>query len=330
MEISKITNPDEWAYFAKGNANMLFTYHGSNTFLKHKLLRVRLYKDDDKYISSCELYDFVELKCKALFPKEVTEIQLVVLTASFVESLQSNGHKLMVKEKYGLLIPNMLDVDYTKVTLLKNVQLYYDTEAVMFEIKPKWLYDNNSSNYCRTCLMNQYKGFKRHFCPLDLLHKERFDQVIDDILDPVPPSVLSAITKNKFPVVKLLQSYLENPVNVFQKLKNYQQIEKHTDLIKNLSLINDVLNELSLIMTLRDVGVFIKFEKFTKNSSRGQVMVVENSEFLVTCNIYDLDLKSNMRFEHWIEVDEKLRGVRNTPTIWKQCLKFDGEGLDPL
>ena len=67
MEISKITSPEDWEYFAKGAANILFKYTGNNDYLKRKLLRLRLLKQEEEYISTCELYDFIELRCMIYF-----------------------------------------------------------------------------------------------------------------------------------------------------------------------------------------------------------------------------------------------------------------------
>lgn len=449
MEISKITSPHEWIYFAKGNANILFKYTGNNDYLRHKLLRVRLLKEDDQYISTCELYDFIELKCKHLFPQQIIDIQLIVLTTDFVNRLDNQGNQLMLKERYGLLIPNILDGNYTKQFLSKNCHLYignnhpynYDDtseiivdgdtkkteddhlsetnsnnnnsnntsnqsinidnnnnesnnhnnidnhknsdtndkennnnnnndnesnninkknnnsnsnnnnenyknnsiqdsenhennhkiDSVIFEIKPKWLYDNTSSNYCRTCLLNQLKGYSRHFCPLDLLYLETLDQGLEDIFSIIPIEILKTIEEiNKIPIKILFKIFLSNPNSVFQKLKEYQRINNKNDLIKNLTSIDDVSQNLSLVMTLRDVGLFIKFEKYDKynnihnsHNNINNLIYVENyGKFLLTCNIYDLDLKSKAKYKHWLEIEEKLQNIYNSKNPnWRSCIK---------
>lgn len=349
MEISKITSPSEWVYFAKGNANILFKYTGNNDYLRHKLLRVRLLKEDKQYILTCELYDFIELSCKHLFPEQIVDIQLVVLTSDFINLLDNKGNALMVRERYGLLIPNILDRNYTKCSLLKNCQLYYyqlpnnTIELAIFEIKPKWFYDNKSSNYCRTCLLNQLKGFERHFCPLDLLYKETMEEGINDIFRPIPNDLLVTMEESKFPLRTLFQLFLDNPENVFQKLKQYQRINNKNDLIKNLTSINDVLLNLLLIMTLRDVGLFIKFEKYnmlnnvhnSQNNKHNIMEVPGYGKFVITCNIYDLDLKSNMKYKHWLEVEQKLQNINNSSNPnWKFCVRFKDDShtdnLDPF
>lgn len=474
MEISKITMPGEWHYFAKGNANILFQYTGSNDYLRHKLLRLRLLKEDEQYISTCELYDFIELKCKHLFPKQIIDIQLVVLTRDFVDRLDLVGHKMKILERYGLLIPNILDGCYTKYALSKNCQLYVgaaspsrgiwaakdqsgrkvsvsgregerdenevdeemgalaggtglanevhrlgagetggfdsDTEmeparetsqpqtrgskcrkrkatdphgnsaatpggnsnhhagsahlsetlinshgkrpepsqyapispdtpiqAVVFEIKPKWLYDNTTSRYCRTCSHNQLRGFGRHFCPLDLLYDSAVDRGIDDLLSAIPQPVSASIEANHIPVRQLLQLFLNDRSNVFLRLKEYQRINNKNDLIANLTLMDDVLPTLLLVMTLRDVGLFIKMERYDKNNNHHtshnnvhNIMEVAGyGRFLVTCNIYDLDLKSKSKYKHWLDIENKLQGIYNsTNPDWRDCIRVEKEGLE--
>lgn len=346
MEISKITDPGDWSYFAKGGANILFKYNGANDYLKHKLLRVRLLKDDDQYISTCELYDFIELKCKHLFPQQIIDIQLIVLTFEFVNQLDSNGNKLMLTERYGLLIPNIVDGDYTKQFLSKNCHLYIGNasgtkqanavDSVIFEVKPKWLYDNTSSNYCRTCLLNILRGKKRHFCPLDLLYPETIDNGIDDIFSAIPQDILTNIEEhNNIPLRQLFKIFLGNPSSVFQKLKEYQRINNKNDLIKNLTSIDDVSQNLSLVMTLRDVGLFIKFEKYDKhnnihnshNNVNNIVTVEPYGKFLLTCNIYDLDLKSKLKYRHWLDIEQQLQNIYNSShPDWKFCVKRPSSG----
>ncbi|KAK6200188.1 inositol-pentakisphosphate 2-kinase [Scheffersomyces amazonensis] len=344
MEIYKITNPEQWSYFAKGQANILFKYNGNHEYLKHKLLRVRLFKEDKQYITTCELYDFIELKCKNLFPQQIIDVQLVVLTTDFVNQLDSKGDKLQIGERYGLLIPNILHGNYDKSILSKNCNLYYDykpqsndkIDSVIFELKPKWLYDNTSSNYCRTCSLNQLKGFKRHYCPLDFLYEETIDQGLNDLFDPIPQDIIQKIeVSNKIPLKQLFRMFLNNPENVFLKLKQYQKINNKNDLIKNLSSPNDVSQNLSLVMTLRDVGLFIKFEKYDKSSNIhnshdnvSNIVSVDNlGKFVITCNIYDLDLKSNTKYKHWLEIEEQLQPIYNsTNPNWKHCTGVTSDG----
>lgn len=357
MEIYKVTEPKDWEFFAKGNANIIFSYRGSNDYLKQKLLRLRLSKDEEQYISTCELYDFIELKCRGMFGLQMIHVQLMVLTKDFVENLNSEGNKIEMTERYALLIPNILDKYFAKYALSKHCcQLFLSNgrqkdsnlvrnsqisdlekenmpiDSVTFEIKPKWLYDNTSTRYCRTCLYNQLRGYPRHFCPLDLLYDETIDQGLDDIFSAIPPALLERIhNENGIPIKQLFRIFLANPKNVFQKLKQFQKINSHNEVIDNLTDAKDVLPRLSLIMTLRDVGLFIKFEKYDKlNDAHNSYNNVNNlidlegyGKFLLTCNIYDLDLKSKFKYRHWIEIEQKLQSIYNsTNSDWRNCVRI--------
>lgn len=83
-------------------------------------------------------------------------------------------------------------------------------------------------------------------------------------------------------------------------------------------------------MTLRDVGLFIKFEKYNKynniHNSHNNINNLINLEgygkFLLTCNIYDLDLKSKLKYKHWLDTEEKLQSIYNSSNPdWRHCVK---------
>ncbi|KAG7666029.1 IPK1 [[Candida] subhashii] len=297
MELSKLTPPHDWVYFKRGAANILFKYIGPNDYFFNKLLRIRF--------------------------SLILEIQLIVLTSEFVSQLDSRGHQLMNNEQYGLLIPNILyDEQLKYVELSKYCQLYYsDNNQVIFEIKPKWLYDNVSTNYCRNCSLSQYRGYQRHFCPLDLLYPETINVALDDIFSAIPQEVLSQIS---LPIYDLFKRYLQDPQNIFQKLKQYQS--KSTQSILNLTSSEDVSEDLSLVMTLRDVGIFIKFEPHTSSEGGDEQHVTElpQGKYNIICNIYDLDLKSNLKYTHWIKVEQELQPIYNSHNEnWKYCIRRD-------
>lgn len=342
MEITNITSPTDWSFFAKGAANILFKYTGSNDYLKDKLLRLRLRKEISEYISTCELYDFIELKCKSLFPHHIIDLNLVLLTSAFVSGLDTHGHELMLSEQYGLLTTNCLWGAYQKLVLSNYCSIYVGSsnaenmdpsvvDTVIIDMKPKWLYDN-ACNYCRTCLLNQAKGFKRHFCPLDLLYPETIGSGIEDIMSKVPREIVERIEdQNRIPLSLLFKRFVSTPDNVLQKLKQYQKIVNKDDLILNLKSMDDVLERLSLIMTLRDVGLFVKFEKYdalndthSNPDNAKNVVLIGNKSFFLTSRIYDLDLKSKLKYKHWLDVEERLQRVYNsTNPNWKFCVKMD-------
>lgn len=335
MDVITTTSPEEWSFFARGAANILFKYSGDNKYFEHKLLRLRLRKEKTEYISTRQLYDFIELKCKSLFPNQIIDVTLVVLSSKFLTALDSQNHELMLSEQYGLLIPNILYGSYEKQALSKYCSLYLGSsltkvvDSVILELKPKWLYEN-SSNYCRTCLLNQAKGYERHFCPLDFLYPETFEDGLKDLLSKIPAETMNQIeVENEIPISSLLRIFVTEEGNVFQKLKKYQEVEDEKDFIINLKSQDDVLDALSLIMTLRDVGLFVKFEKFESSndvhisqSNINNIVIIDGKKFILTTNIYDLDLKSKLKYKHWIAVEEKLRDIYNSYNPeWRFCIR---------
>lgn len=336
MNIAKLTYPLDWLFFAKGAANALFQYNGSNESLKLKLLRLRVRKNED-YISTTQIYDFIDLRCNKLFPLQLVDAEIVGLTPGFLSELDTHELLLMLTEPFGLLITNVLYGSYEKQVLSKHCSIYVgelenvcnstSVNAVILEIKPKWLYDN-TTNYCRNCLLNQVKGYDRHFCPLDLISSSTLDNGIEDILSRIPTEMAYRIeVDHQIPLSKLLTVYLTNPGNVFQSLKEHQEVKNKEDLIINLKSKEDVLERLSLIMTLRDVGLFLKFQRLTESQANNNqdkeehdLVLVDEVKFTISTHIYDLDLKSNLKYKHWRDTEEQLKDVYNsTNPHWKFC-----------
>ncbi|KAF6071312.1 Inositol-pentakisphosphate 2-kinase family protein [Candida albicans] len=49
-----------------------------------------------------------------------------------------------------------------------------------------------------------------------------------------------------------------------------------------------------------------------------------DEKFLITCNIYDLDLKSKMKYKHWLKVENDLQEIYNSSNPnWRYCIKYD-------
>jgi inositol-pentakisphosphate 2-kinase len=325
MEISKLSDPKDWKYFGKGAANILFEYVGNNKSLEGKLLRLRLFKNQGDYISTQELYHFIHDKCKPILSDSIIDVQLVHLDELFLAQVDSHGHKLMECETFAFLLPNLLHGNYSKLDLSKNCQLYIDAQwkSVIIEMKPKWLYDNYGTNYCRTCLLKQLKGSSRHYCPLDLLYPDTISQAVEDIFSLVPGDKMKLIDQNGIPLKQLFGGYLSGHGNVFQQLKFHQTVLNLHDDLLTLTSLEDVSERLSLIMTLRDVGVFLKFERSDLDPATNGVMATENSgNFLVSSYIYDLDLKSPTKFSHWRDTEQKLSSIYNSDNpSWRHCHK---------
>lgn len=339
-----LTSPSDWQYFAKGNANALFEYTGPNDTFKGQLLRLRLEKELDLYVSVEKLNNFIQKTCEPLFPGQLVGTQMINVPPEFRDQLTVTKCKLMNSETHGFLMMNIRKGNFENYKLLKYCSLHVETKgsetkegketratedeeskilSVLFELKPKWLYDP-STIYCRTCLLKQLKGLDRHFCCNDLTRAETIDRGVMDVISAIPIKLIEKIEQSRFPLSHLLTMFAQRPQNILHKLKK-NEIVGEGDEILSLNSASDVLDRLSLVMTLRDVGLFLKFKVVDKEDYKqpigGDAFLTEiNGEIYETTSyIYDLDLKSSERFEHWKATEMELQGYYNCESDWPPC-----------
>lgn len=332
MDLSE-TLPSDWQYFAKGNANALFEYTGSNETFIGQLLRLRLEKSLELYVSVEELNEFIKNTCEPLFPGQLVGTQMISIPLEFRDQLCHPGCKLMPSENHGFLMMNVRHGDFKSYKLLKYCSLHVETKqmentedtikSVLFEFKPKWLYDPTSI-YCRTCLLKLLKGLDRHFCCNDLTKAETIERGVSDMISAIPDQINKKIVRDEFPLSSLVELFARRPDNILQKLKK-NEIVGEKDSIIALTSAHDVLDRLSLVMTLRDVGLFLKFKvvdrKHYNQPKGGDVYLTETMgrTYETTSYIYDLDLKSSERFGHWKATEETLQSYYNCTSNWPPC-----------
>lgn len=327
------TLPSDWKFFAKGNANALFAYSGDNTHFHGKLIRVRLQKDPELYVPVEKLNTYIQQKCEPLFPGQIVGTQMIELPDEFRNQLETVDFALMPSETKGFLMDNVCQGPHKIHRLLKYCKLHVGSSAkkssnygcmtsVLLELKPKWLYMPKDV-YCRTCLLKQLKGLERHFCCIDLLQEEKSNSVVADLVSAVPLDVQKELAESGFPLFKLIVAFVKRKDNLLHKLMHHQSLDEK-DSILGLSCEQDVLDKLSLAMTLRDVGMFLKMRKMDdgeKILEDGDAFVVERKghTFEVTSYIYDLDLKPKARYTHWKAVEEKLQKFYKENSDWPPC-----------
>lgn len=331
MSFSYLANwsANEWQFFAEGNANVLFIYDGRIGNMKGKLLRIRKRSEAEDYISTLNLYKFMKEKCEALLPLLIVPHELVRLDPNFLRQLRHKHSDVELDEPFGLLVSNVACGPYEKQTLSKHSSLYVikpnnDTgkiASVILELKPKWLQYANSL-YCRTCLVCQLRGYERHFCPLDLISPGRIDHAVVDILSRVDRRFQES---SQIPLSSLLRAYLMETNNVFRRLFEIQQIRHNADLLENVRSKDDVLDHLLMLMTLRDVGVFLKFEEYNNReikSANEFTFMVADTNYHVKAYIYDLDLKSKLKVDHWRNTEMRISKIKNrTNPLWRHCAR---------
>lgn len=340
MDLS-LTLPSDWKYFAKGNANALFEYTGPQEAFQGQLLRLRLEKNLELYVTVQKLNNFIQETCEPLFPGQLVGTQMISVPLKFRDQLSHPGCKLMPSETHGFLILNVRQGNFKSFKLLKYCSVHIESiksenaeetiTSILFEFKPKWLYDP-SSIYCRTCLLKQLKGLERHFCCNDLTRAETIERGVKDLISAFPDEVNMKLVKDEFPLVPLLEHFARRPDNILQKLKK-NEIVGDDDNIMSINSAHDVLERLSLVMTLRDVGLFLKFKvvdgsNYTQPTGGDAFLTeIRSKLYETTAYIYDLDLKSNERFEHWKATEEELQGYYNRTSSWPPCSNKENRNI---
>lgn len=322
------TSPDQWQFFAKGNANILFRYMGPNQSLKATLLRLRLNKDKETYVSTRDVKYFMDNIRKDLCLQEIVESELITVDLSFLQKLNTRGNELMLSESHGILLLDVLHGYDHHDLLSKHCTLHIKeqgskVQSIVVELKPKWLYDNRQ-NYCRTCLLFQLKGKDRHFCPLDLLHFNAVPKGVSDLLSKTSQSSQTLLALGRIPISSILVEYFQSKANILLKLKQEQDNLDDGVRLSEITQESQVLDKLALRMTLRDVGVFlvICLSDNLQDVGQNNVIVDGFGTFRIQPYIYDLDLKSKSRYQHWVETEKKLQPVYNsTHPNWEYCVK---------
>lgn len=322
------TSPYDWGFFAKGNANLLFQYLGLDPALKPKLLRLRLKKDQQTYLLTRDVKHFMDAILEEKFTEESIESKLVALPPLFLQNLDDKENELMLTETHGLLLVNILygydhHYRFSKHCTLHIKKTPTAVQSIIFELKPKWLYDNQK-NYCRTCLLLQMKGEERHFCPLDLLYPHAVPKGVSDMLSKCPKTIESLLLQSNFPVADILVKYFQSPFSILLRLKHEQDKLDDGTNISEITSESQVLDNLTLRMTLRDVGVFLVITPSEENSDTRlkKIDVDGYGCFGVGAYIYDLDPKSKSRHRHWASTEQKLNLIyHSTNSGWRYCVK---------
>lgn len=230
MKILK--HSEDWILLAKGNANYVYQYNGSDSSLSDKVLRLRM---KNQTITTEQVYKFMtETMCHML--PEVVSVELVQ-----VEFMKEGA----LNEGFGLLMPKILkNMENVKKG---NYFAAYSTELddmSVLEIKPKWLIE--TSYGCRNCIHHRHKhGVEPLFCSRDLTDRRKIHDVS------------LKLAHHSTNVQIALEEYLLSENNVFHRIMKLQDPEFTMNGIYSL---RDVTEDHCLQMTLRDVTVFLRFD----------------------------------------------------------------------
>lgn len=332
MNVALNTLPSEWAFVVRGGANAIYRYTGKSLYFQNKLLRLRLKNAIKSYVPTKELCDYLQVIYAKLPPGSVAKYQMVYVLVQFLRSLASPGFMLMISERFGLLMHDMLSGDFDHYSLSKDCILHLqrplpnsNLEVAVLELKPKWLY-HNQSMYCRNCSVSRLRGYKRHFCPLDLLDSKRVETGLRDLFSRLLPRILCEIEQDQgFSLTLELKKYFCAQDSILRRLaslQNIEGVESSRDILKDgIEISFDHL----LSMTLRDVGLFVRIRKSSPTKpdyarNAGSMRESCQVRYNVETTLFDFDLKSKEKITHWADLEEQVEKIENNAsTTWTPC-----------
>lgn len=282
----------EWEYIASGSANSVFSYIGEDEMFKGKVIRLRLTNSD---ICTKDILNYFQSPLFDTLRKYMVDSVMVFLLKDDFEKFQEQFNKkypyikLDLKEKCGLLMNNIYshrigEYDCIKLSKYHKIFVHNFYDDILFELKPKWLYQMPRTHMnCRNCLNALQKKQRFICCNLKLLDKKNgVDAWCEEIQDELmiqgykQLKIYDSLKKCIFSNYDLIES--------LYKLQNKIQIR---DKLASLSSIEDVDEDLQFNMTIRDVSIFFKLHS-------GEAFIL------------DLDKKSAKKWKNWKSQEEKL------------------------
>lgn len=248
-------------FVGRGNANVCYLLSGEvyRISLRYqKLSRNNAYVQDN--------FQFIDSKIRSL-PMLADVVVSMRLEEVFVDTKWINVLKdenILIDDSHMqcIVMPLLHAKDSTCEQLDHFNQIYRCSlnDAITWEFKPKWLYQ--SSDYCRNCTHNSLKGRDIEYCFLhdpELIIETLFAgrQVPEEFLDDI------------------LQ-YLQSSDSITQRLYAAQRFVK---------------DDLSTLMTLRDVTCFLTWSRNTRS---------------VKATIIDVDQKPANKLRHWQSTESAL------------------------
>lgn len=270
----------------RGNANIVVQIDESGS----------LYRCCVKYpdsITQCneytkENYNFIEAIVRPLFPQglicPMEPVEASVGTVLDVYGKYMNQSKLSDSDKIlcfklpnlkpGNVFINILQEDH-----LTKIYTDESHSRILLEIKPKWV--DYPTSYCRNCTDNSRKGRNIQYCYSNLL---KDPTELNKIICPSTKDII----QSQF--LEMITEYFKDKGNVLRQIYTAQRtIQQRID--NNLG---KEINDLQLLMTLRDITCFIEWDDTMKIFDDLKVHIV------------DVDLKSVDKLGYWKRTAELL------------------------
>lgn len=292
-------NIQEWEFLNKGKANVVLrSVKDKNVVLR---LRQKRLSSDTDYQSTLAISDYMNnIRCflddfMVSFKLHKVSKEFLLATNSWLK--ETYDVEVDVNENFGILMKNCLNIDNFHVhSTTKFAKLYENGADYVIEIKPKWLYLDLDSYYCRNCLTERLirKTSSMKFCSLGLVSndKETIEATITDIFN-----TFKFAHTNMQLFKEALLKYCCSDNNIFKALCHYENLGNNKNQILQLTSSQDISNELKLGMTLRDVTVFLSWNISSVGSLRAELL--------------DIDPKSNNKWLKWKTDYEYLQSFKN-------------------
>lgn len=303
-------DPNEYRYFAKGAANVLFRYTGTAPELQGRLLRVRLLDPRPDYVPCGEVYAYAQANIAPHFPELVPQTMVHVGEAGRQALAAECGFELQA-DSGAMLLPNLLEEVTASTKLTKNCVLHQGAGRCVVEFKPKWLDVPRPGRLCRNCAQARSKGQPRHFCSLDLVTPARVSRGVEDMLG-----------RDGW-----WQEYAAPFAQFFRESSVLRRIQAQTlasdcssEAIQKVASEEAVSAALLRAMTLRDCTMLVLIRESGSEPAEREAAVEANSKrYLVECTIVDVDLKAKSKYTHWAKVERLLAEAYTAGEGWSAC-----------
>lgn len=264
-----------------GNANAIIQLPGAN-YLIRCCVRFDSVDKNNKY--TLENIEYINTQVRPLLGDCVVSLEpeflklddLLLILRNFVPNCDTDEVVALKMEDLTRGIDGTVNVDhFTKIHSTR------DHRTIVWEFKPKWLGNSESSHsLCRNCTHNKLKKRDIRYC---------YAMALKD-----PADVVSqCFSRQKVPeqFLRDLRAYLGSEGSILVKLAAAQKkLAVVAPRPSELNSESDVTTELALLMTLRDVSCFIRWE-------------VSGA---ISAKIIDVDLKPSSKWRHWATEQRKV------------------------
>ncbi|CEP62230.1 inositol pentakisphosphate 2-kinase LALA0_S05e00782g [Lachancea lanzarotensis] len=274
-------NDDDAIIVNRGNANILIKYGDRCENLDRCCVRFKSLRQNNiytlrnlRYIRNCVsplLGDYL-IACTNL-GRNVRNLENIL--GEFKVDIDSKVVEVLEMENLTFGMDSIVTVDhFTKVHRQKSS---IDGEAIVWEFKPKWMIRKGEN--CRNCVLNRFKGRNIPFCyNMVLEHPEMLRKWLAAFS--MPPQF--------FPD---METYLRDSDNVLARVYKTQcNLADSLPSLGELAGENDVSGSLALLMALRDVTCFVRWDPASG----------------IRAKIVDVDMKPKSKWKQWKDQQDVL------------------------